>query len=114
MFGDAMISSDAARPDDKRRPRPGRPQARGTGIAMGLAALALTSCAAGIKRDLSAVPVGQVGYDDLCGLQSYFDAIAARSEMAPEVIDAADIEGRSRSGLKRASPSSCRCPTVFE
>ena len=33
------------------------------------------ACSIAIRRDLSAVPPGQVGFDDMCGLQEYFDAL---------------------------------------
>src|SRR5262249_12733619 len=33
------------------------------------------ACGIGIKRDLSAIPQGQVGFDDMCGLQDYFDGL---------------------------------------
>lgn len=95
MFADAMISSDAVCTGDRRRPP------AGTRIAIALACLALTTCAASIKRDLSAVPVGQVGYDDMCGLQTYFDAIAENGATAPAVTEAADVERQSASGTKR-------------
>src|SRR5665213_503074 len=32
-------------------------------------------CGIVVSRDLSAVPPGQVGFDDMCGLQAYFDAL---------------------------------------
>lgn len=114
MFGDAMISSDAAGRDNRGAARARMAMPTVARIAMGLGCLALTTCAAGIKRDLSTVPVGQVGFDDLCGLQHYFDAIAAKGEMAPEVIDAADIEGQSRSGLRRGGRARFAFETDFQ
>jgi hypothetical protein len=37
----------------------------------------------GIKRDLSGVKPPEVVFDDRCGLQEYFDALAASSALAP-------------------------------
>ena len=44
-------------------------------IAVAAFALA-TGCGTAVKRDLSGIPAGQVGFDDLCGVQDYFDEIA--------------------------------------
>jgi len=38
----------------------------------------MLACGVGIRRDYSTIPAGQVGFDDLCGLQDYFDTIEAR------------------------------------
>ena len=73
-------------------------------FALGTAGLVAVGCSIAISRDLSAVPVGQVGFDDMCGLQDYFDALEihylaapadrerARSRRRPE----RQGEGRSR------------------
>lgn len=45
-----------------------------------------------LKRDLSKVPAGQVGYDDLCDLQEYFDALEIQTAPAPRVVRAVDLE----------------------
>lgn len=46
-------------------------------LALGLAAAAILAgaCGIGIRRDLSEIRPGRVTYDDLCGLQGYFDAL---------------------------------------
>jgi hypothetical protein len=50
------------------------------------------SCAPTIKRDLSKVPAGQIGFDDMCGLQSYFDDIEARKEPAATLVSSTEFE----------------------
>jgi hypothetical protein len=55
-------------------------------------------CGIAIRRDLSAVPPGQVGFDDMCGLQPYFDAIEIRTSPSPRVVSALDLEGASSGG----------------
>jgi hypothetical protein len=115
MFDDAMISSDAVRRADRRGTRAPRPAGPTVAwVAMGVGCLSLVTCATGIKRDLSAVPVGQVGFDDLCGLQGYFDAIGLKNETPPELIDAADIEGRSKSGVVRGGRARFAFETDFQ
>jgi hypothetical protein len=57
------------------------------------------ACSIAIRRDLSAVPAGQVGFDDMCGLQEYFDALEIKSATPPRVVTALDLEGAS--GAKR-------------
>ena len=54
-----------------------------------------------VKRDLSAIPVGQVGFDDMCGLQEYFDEIALKMVAPPDLVDGADIEHVSKSSTAR-------------
>jgi hypothetical protein len=61
----------------------------GCSLAVGVA------CSIGIQRDLSAVPPGQVGFDDMCGLQDYFDALEIKTSPPPRVVSALDLEGAS-------------------
>ena len=76
-----------------RRPDPGRFPRRALWLlAVGGAALAV-ACGIGIRRDYAAIPVGQIGFDDLCGLQDYFDTIEARLADPPPMVSAVDIEG---------------------
>jgi hypothetical protein len=63
-------------------------------LGCGLAVLAV-GCGIAIRRDLSAVPPGQVGFDDMCGLQAYFDALEIRTSPPPRVVSALDMEGAS-------------------
>jgi hypothetical protein len=68
---------------------------------VGLVALCACASHPKVQRDLSKMPPGQVGFDDLCGLQSYFDAIAIKTATAPAEVDGADIERASESGTSR-------------
>ena len=52
-------------------------------------------CGIAVQRDLSAIPPGQVGFDDMCGLQEYFDALEIKSTAPPRLVSALDIEGES-------------------
>src|SRR5450755_2096576 len=60
--------------------------------------LVLVGCGILVSRDLSAVPPGQVGFDDMCGLQAYFDAIEIKTSPAPRIVSALDLEGASSGG----------------
>jgi hypothetical protein len=51
------------------------------------------ACSIAVRRDLSTVQPGQVGFDDMCGLQEYFDALEIKVSPPPRVVSAADIEG---------------------
>jgi hypothetical protein len=51
------------------------------------------SCGIVVKRDLSAIPTGQVGFDDMCGLQDYFDSLEAGVAKEPAVTNSLDLEG---------------------
>jgi hypothetical protein len=64
------------------------------GAARGLFfCLLVVSCRTEARRDLSHVPAGQVGFEDLCGLQSYFDTLAARKVTPPALVEARETEG---------------------
>jgi hypothetical protein len=63
-------------------------------LALGCAAAAV-ACGIGIRRDYTTIPVGQVGFDDMCGLQDYFDTIEARMAEPPAVVSAVDIEAQA-------------------
>ncbi len=52
-------------------------------------------CGIAIRRDLSTVPPGQVGFDDMCGLQEYFDALDIKTSPPPRIVSALDLEGES-------------------
>jgi len=45
-----------------------------------------------IKRDLSKTPAGQVGFDDMCDLQGYFDSLEMRTSPPPRVVRGVDLE----------------------
>jgi len=62
----------------------------------GMALLVLgLGCGIAIRRDLSTVPPGQVGFDDMCGLQEYFDALEIKTSPPPRIVSALDLEGES-------------------
>ena len=102
--GISELSPEQARPAD-------RPDGHAAGlgavcrlknvIIIALATQALGCAGPAVKRDLSAIPVGQVGFDDLCGLQEYFDEIALKMVAPPDLVDGADIEQVSRSATAR-------------
>src|SRR5579863_5001806 len=52
-------------------------------------------CGIAVRRDLSTVPPGQVGFDDMCGLQDYFDALEINTVPPPRLMSALDLEGGS-------------------
>jgi hypothetical protein len=60
-----------------------------------VACAAALSCGIAIHRDLSAVPAGQVGFDDMCGLQEYFDALEIKTVPPPRVVSGVDLEGNN-------------------
>ena len=51
-----------------------------------------TGCAPVVKRDLSRIPAGQVGFDDLCDLQRYFDGLATKKLAPPILVSSSAIE----------------------
>jgi hypothetical protein len=57
--------------------------------------LGAVACSIAIRRDLSAIPPGQIGFDDMCGLQEYFDTIEAKGATGPMLVSSLDLEGRS-------------------
>jgi len=127
MFDDVMgtVEVDETEPDarasDEGAPRTAALRSRGpatsrrglTAVAMGAGLLA-SACGPGVKRDLSTVPVGQVGFDDLCGLQSYYDTIAIKQATPPAVIDAADIERISEGNTARGGRARFAFETDFQ
>ena len=54
-----------------------------------------SGCGVTVRRDLSAIPPGQVGFDDLCGLQAYFDALDAGRAAAPALVSGVDLESET-------------------
>ena len=84
----------------RREERKGRPWAgRSTWTirsawTAGAAALALSvACGIAIQRDLSAIPAGQVSYEDACGLQQYFDTLDAKRVSPPRVVSGNELQG---------------------
>jgi hypothetical protein len=66
-------------------------------LGLSLSATAV-GCSILVRRDLAAVPPGQVGFDDMCGLQEYFDALAIHTSAPPRVVSALDLEAASGDG----------------
>jgi hypothetical protein len=58
-----------------------------------VSSLAAVACGIAVKRDLSATPAGQVGFDDMCSLQDYFDSLEAKVAKEPAVESSLDLEG---------------------
>jgi hypothetical protein len=58
------------------------------------------ACGIGIRRDLSAIPPGQVGFDDLCGLQEYFDTLEVKAAEPPRLVSSVDLESDARKSLR--------------
>jgi hypothetical protein len=77
-------------------------------------ALALSCAPTVVGRDLSKIPAGQVGFDDLCGLQGYFDALAVDSATPPRLVSAADVEGHTDFGAVRGGLARFAFETDFQ
>jgi hypothetical protein len=58
-----------------------------------VSATVVVACGIAVKRDLSTTPQGQVGFDDMCSLQDYFDSLEARVAKEPVVVSSVDLEG---------------------
>jgi len=56
----------------------------------------VVACGIGIRRDLSAIPPGQIGFDDVCGLQGYFDALEVKAAKAPAQVSAVEMESSAK------------------
>jgi hypothetical protein len=74
-------------------------QSRRVAVVLGLVVLPV-ACGIAIRRDLSALPAGQVGFDDMCGLQGYFDALEIKTSPPPRVVSAVDLEGAAGGGKR--------------
>jgi len=61
-------------------------------VGSGLIVLGV-GCGIAVRRDLSAIPPGRVGFDDMCGLQDYFDALEIKTVPPPRLVSALDLEG---------------------
>src|SRR4029079_19802753 len=82
-------------------------------LGAGGAAVAV-ACGIAIRRDYSAIPVGQIGFDDRCGLRDYFDTIEARLARPPTLVSAVDMEGQGSSNTVRAGKNLCSFETDFQ
>lgn len=71
-------------------------------FVLAAAGLVTATCGPALKRDLTKVPVGQVGFDDMCGLQAYFDEFEMKKQVPPRLINSAQVDGEtSRGGRSR-------------
>lgn len=67
---------------------------RGFGtMALGLGVFGLAGCGITIQRDLSAIKPGEVVFDDMCGLQTYFDGLHDSSIAPPREVFGTDLSG---------------------
>jgi hypothetical protein len=58
-----------------------------------LSAVGALACGILVQRDLSTIPPGTIGFDDMCGLQDYFDSLEAGVSRPPVVVSSLDLEG---------------------
>lgn len=58
-----------------------------------LSAVGALACGILVQRDLSTIPPGTIGFDDMCGLQDYFDSLEAQVSKPPAVVSSLDLEG---------------------
>src|SRR5689334_22135513 len=70
-------------------------RARSSGVLIIGFVSSLLACSIAVRRDLSTVQPGQVGFDDMCGLQEYFDALEIQTSPPPRIVSALDLEGTS-------------------
>ena len=84
------------------------------GIAAGVALL-LVGCGIGIQRDLSTMKPPEVVYDDVCGLQEYFDALKSPQVSPPSETFAQDFSrtGPTRAWAGRRASGSERVPAAL-
>jgi hypothetical protein len=61
------------------------------GLLVAVALIAGAGCGVTVKRDLTAVKPAEVVFDDMCGLQEYFDALKDATLSPPEETFARDI-----------------------
>ncbi|HEY4183958.1 MAG TPA: hypothetical protein VGP07_02775 [Polyangia bacterium] len=74
----------------------------------------MTGCGTAVKRDLSGIPAGQVGFDDLCGVQDYYDEIAVDKVAAPTMVDGAEIERVAGASTLRGGRARFAFETPFQ
>lgn len=60
----------------------------------------IVACGIGIRRDLTAIPVGQIGFDDMCGLQEYFDTLEVKAAEPPRLVSSVDLESDAKKTLR--------------
>jgi hypothetical protein len=75
---------------------PRRPDRRTLFVLVMAGGSLMIACGIGVQRDLSKIPPGQVGFDDLCGLQGYFDALEVKAAKPPAQVSAVELENDAR------------------
>lgn len=70
----------------------------GTAGMVGMMAVAIgaAGCAIAIERDLTTTPPSQVVFDDLCGLQDYYDTLTLKKAAPPQTEITTEIENTDR------------------
>jgi hypothetical protein len=71
-------------------------------------------CGIAVQRDLSTIPPGQVGFDDMCGLQGYFDALEINTSPPPRLVTALDLEGENAGKAVRGGKERFAFETPFQ
>ncbi len=49
-------------------------------------------CGIGVKRNFNSVPTQAVIFDDMCGLQEYFDVVGSNKASGPAVVSASEFQ----------------------
>ena len=62
-------------------------------MVFGLGVFGLGGCGITVQRDLSATKPGEVVFDDMCGLQTYFDDLHDTTIAPPREVYGSDISG---------------------
>lgn len=83
-------------------------------LVAGCLCAAAVACGIGVQRDFSSIPPGQVGFDDLCSLQDYFDTIDTRQAAEPTLVSAVDIEGQTGKQAVRGGKNRYAFETEFQ
>jgi hypothetical protein len=91
-MGFILVSPDMHMTKQRRPLFPGSFSKLTLGLALS-ASFAAGGCSPLIKRDLSTIPQGQIGFDDMCGLQDYFDGLEAQVSKEPVIVSSLDLEG---------------------
>ncbi|HET6283470.1 MAG TPA: hypothetical protein VFH73_21105 [Polyangia bacterium] len=77
-----------------------RERANTVTLGTAIAACVAMACGIGIRRDLSSIPPGQIGFDDMCGLQEYFDTLEVKAAEPPRLVSSVDLESDAKKSLR--------------
>jgi hypothetical protein len=64
----------------------------GGALMMAILATTAAGCGIGVKRDFATIPSQTVIFDDMCGLQDYFDALLSSKATAPQIVSSTDFQ----------------------